>query len=413
MPVVGPPCHDDAMTDPVSASAVLDVVLALVVLGIAVHGWRQGILAGGLGLVGAVGGGALGLWGWSRLAPRSDLQAAGWPVLLLALVVPAGALLGAALLGGLGEWLRPHRGSVVRGADRVLGAAGALVVVVLVLGTAVAAVRPVAPDAWGRAIDVSRVAGGLEAALPAPLRATASGLGRVLKDVGFPRAYTGPTPEPVLSALAPDPTSTDAPGVRTAASSVVKVSSVGCGGELLGSGWVSSNERVVTNAHVVAGGSGFRVQPEGRGRTFQARLVTFDPELDLAVLYVPGLTTRALPTAAAMADQAPVVVAGFPGGGPSTLVAGRISGTLEATGEDIYGQPGTTRRIYALRVTVEHGNSGGPVLTPDGAVAGTVFARSASEAGTGYALTTAQTADAVHRAAAEVAVVPSGVCAAD
>ena len=59
----------------------------------------------------------------------------------------------------------------------------------------------------------------------------------------------------------------------------------------------------------------------------------------------------------------------------------------EARGPDIYQDRQVTRQIYALYARVRPGNSGGPLLTPSGAVAGIVFAAAIDDPKTGYALT--------------------------
>ena len=45
------------------------------------------------------------------------------------------------------------------------------------------------------------------------------------------------------------------------------------------------------------------------------------------------------------------------------------------------------RDVYSLYATVRQGNSGGPLLTPDGRVYGVIFAKSLDDPDTGYALT--------------------------
>ena len=54
------------------------------------------------------------------------------------------------------------------------------------------------------------------------------------------------------------------------------------------------------------------------------------------------------------------------------------------------------------------GNSGGPLLAPDGRVYGVVFARSTSDAETGYVLTADEVADDAERAATATAPVDTG-----
>lgn len=393
------------------APLVLDIVLVLTVLGRAARGWYVGLLAGGLGLVGLIGGAFAGLWAWPYLAGwlPETFDGLARSIVLVLLVLFASAI-GQGLLGGLGQRLGSHGITAIHVVDRVLGAIGAAVVSVLVLGLLVAAVRPVVPASWAQVAARSHVVPVLEAVLPAPLHRAAAGITGVLEQAVFPRVFVSEIPEPVLPADQPDVDVTASPAVVAAADSVVRVTSIGCEGASTGSGWVSAPQRVVTNAHVVAGGEDLVVQVEGRGRPRPATLVAFDPDVDLAVLYVPGLDAEPLPTAGPLDDQTPVVVAGFPGGGPYVVEPGRVRGTIDAVGADIYGQPGVVREVYALYAELQQGNSGGPLLTTDGQVAGTVFAKSADDAQTGYALTDGQTDELVDAAAGVVDAVPSGSC---
>jgi S1-C subfamily serine protease len=81
---------------------------------------------------------------------------------------------------------------------------------------------------------------------------------------------------------------------------------------------------------------------------------------------------------------------------------------VNATGQNIYNDRTVTRDIYSIRSTVRPGNSGGPLLTTDGRVFGVVFARSTSDAETGYALTAAEVTDAARSAATATAPVDTG-----
>jgi S1-C subfamily serine protease len=71
-----------------------------------------------------------------------------------------------------------------------------------------------------------------------------------------------------------------------------------------------------------------------------------------------------------------------------------------------------TRDIYAVSARVEHGNSGGPLLSPTGQVVGTVFAKSVSDDGTGYVLTLDETRPVVEEGVRATAAVGTGSCAA-
>lgn len=87
-----------------------------------------------------------------------------------------------------------------------------------------------------------------------------------------------------------------------------------------------------------------------------------------------------------------------------------MRGTLDANGDDIYGSTGVLRKVYALRAVAEPGNSGGPLLTEAGEVAGTVFAVSLVDPDTTYALTTAQTDALIDGAATATAEVDTQAC---
>jgi S1-C subfamily serine protease len=133
--------------------------------------------------------------------------------------------------------------------------------------------------------------------------------------------------------------------------------------------------------------------------------------MDVAVLEVPGLDAPVLTFAATAQRGDAAVVAGFPGGGPLTASAARIRGRITARGTDIYGHGQVSRDVYAVRGTIRPGNSGGPLLSPDGHVDGVVFASSVEDPETGYALTADQVAQAARDGATATREVATGSCA--
>lgn len=393
---------------------ILDAVIVAMLVSYAVRGWRAGLLAGAFSLAGTVVGIVAGLWAGPQVVAAVG---SAWPILLqmLALITSAilGAALGDALIGSIGRRFRGARGP--NPVDALLGAGGAVLVSALVIGVLAAAIKPIAPSEWARTIDGSRALGVIGRALPAEAARQASRLTDVLDAAGFPRVFSGLFPEPELPVPDPDDGTAESRGVRGAADSVVRIAAAvpECRGPLAantGSGWVSAPERVVTNAHVVAGSDDVAVQVGGR--ELAATVVAFDPDLDVAVLHVPGLRAEPLPRSAALASSTPVAVAGYPGGGPYTVTSGRVRGTINAQGDDIYGSTGVTREVYALRAHAEPGNSGGPVLTEAGEVAGTVFAVSLADPETAYALTNSQTTALIDGAASATGEVSTQGCAA-
>jgi S1-C subfamily serine protease len=152
-------------------------------------------------------------------------------------------------------------------------------------------------------------------------------------------------------------------------------------------------DHVLTNAHVVAG---VTVGPEVTtvtGQTFRAHVVLYDPQIDIAVLYVPGLNLTPLAFAGQAHAGGDAVVAGYPKEiSTHILVArpARIAEIQDAVSLNIYQSTQVTRQIYQIRGVVQQGNSGGPLLSPSGTVYGVVFAQATGQSDAGFALTAAQ-----------------------
>lgn len=400
------------------SATVLDLILAVFIAWRVVIGWRMGGAIAILRLAGLLAGVLAGLWAAPRVLAWMKLSSTGSALntIVIILLVLIGSAVGEAVFGGLGRAIR--RGisgsGVIRGIDGLLGALAYLLVVSFLVWFVGAAVRPVLPESWARTVNASRVLTTLDALVPDAARPWPSRVTKVLRDSGFPRVFGGLQPEPELPADEPDSAVTRSAGVQAAAASIVKIVSDAptCSSDSAGSGWVVSAQRVVTNAHVVAGSAQVSVQVGGQGTRYSSEVVAFDAELDLAILAVPQLAAPALVReTSSLAAQDDVVAAGFPLGGPYTLKAGRIRGVIQATGEDIYGDQSVTRQVYSVRTTVLPGNSGGPLLTPEGEVAGTVFAKSLTDPETGFALTDAATEAMLAGAESYRTEVSTGACA--
>lgn len=394
---------------------VLDVVLVLVLAFHALRGWRTGGMVSIASLAGLVCGAWLGLWAVPQALDRWFPQLRETPAhaALLLVGVVLCATIGESLVGGIGMRLRSRtRGATADWVDRVAGALTSVLVTSLVLTLLAGAVRPVLPASWAAVLNRSRVLPALDAAVPDPMSRWASGFTDQLGQ-GFPRVFSGLSPEPVIPVPAPDAGSTRGTAVARAAAGVVKIQAdaSACSELHAGSGWVVAPERVATNAHVVAGAQQVTVQVGGLGRGRAATVVAFDPDLDLAILRVPGLKAAPLQRSGPLAARSDAVVAGFPLGGSYTVRPARVRGVVEAAGDDIYGGKGVQRQVYSLAGVVQPGNSGGPLLTTKGTVAGTIFARSLMDTSTGYALTDAATDAMLDRAPRYTQPVPTRSCA--
>ena len=208
----------------------------------------------------------------------------------------------------------------------------------------------------------------------------------ILANVSFPPVFAGL--EPTLPGALPIPTSVDTPGIKAAASATVKVIGTGCGGLVTGSGFPIGNGMIVTNAHVVSGTADHRIQTV-QGSVYPATVVFFDPEVDIAVLSVPGYAGPTLQLAAGDRGTEGAVI-GYPGGGPERVEPAVVDGAVNAEGRDIYNANLVTRQIFVLQSRVRPGNSGGPLVDTNGNVLGVVFATSAGDAQQAYALTDAE-----------------------
>ena len=215
----------------------------------------------------------------------------------------------------------------------------------------------------------------------------------ILAGVSFPPVFAGL--EPTLPGALPIPTSVNTVGIQHAASVTVKVVSAGCGGLVTGSGFPIGEGLIVTNAHVVSGTTDHRIQTAD-GTVLPASVAYFDPEVDIAILRVPGLAGPGLEFAGGGRGTTGAVI-GYPGGGQERVEPAVIDGAIDAEGRDIYSANLVTRQIYVLQSHVRPGNSGGPIVDLQGRVLGVVFATSASQPDQAYALTDDQVMNDIHQ----------------
>ena len=400
-----------------SGGTLLDLILGLVLLGYAINGYRQGLVVSALSLLGFLGAGALALgllptlvqhWVW--LQDREVVR-----IVVLVFGVFLVASLGQALMVSLGNRVRSRvRARSLRTLDALLGAVAVAAAVSVLLWFVAASVRPAAPPPLARAIGESQLLGTIDRVVPPQTGRLFAGFRTMLDRNGFPRVFDGLSPEPIAPVQPPDDSPSASAAVRSAGASMVKITGVAqaCNRGQEGSGWVIAPGRVVTNAHVVAGMETPAVRVRGVGPAYDATVVAFDPQRDLAVLDVPGLEAPALRLGPPLTANDNAVVAGFPLDGPYRLDSARVRRIIDATGSDIYGQPGIDREIYSLYARVEPGNSGGPLLSTAGQVVGIVFAKSLDDDSTGYALTLSEAKPVLDAAASASRPVTTGACSA-
>jgi S1-C subfamily serine protease len=391
---------------------LLDILLLLVVLAYAASGYRRGLVAGCVSLAGFVGGAVVGVW---ILPWVMDLVEPGTTRATVTAVftVLLPAAVGHELAGRLALRLRREldRGPL-RVADGIGGAVANAVAVLIVAWVAASVLGASSSPLVTSAIRDSRLLGAVQRTMPDTTPAWFSGATSALTQAGFPQVFNPFENESTAEVAKPTGDSVTAAATDAAKRSTVKVEGVAGTQGREGSGFVYAREHVMTNAHVVAGIDEPTVQIGGVGRTYEARVVLFDPQKDVAVLYVPDLKAPVLrfDDDADRGDSA--VVAGYPQDGDLDLQAATVANRVRATGQNIYNDGTATREIYSIRSTVRPGNSGGPLLTTDGRVFGVVFARSTTDAETGYVLTADEVASDASSAADATAPVDTGELAA-
>ncbi len=193
---------------------------------------------------------------------------------------------------------------------------------------------------------------------------------------------------PVAAVDPPDASLASETVVADAAPSVVKTRAVAhaCQKILEGSGFVVAPNRVMTGAHAVAGGDSFSISVGGQEHA--ATVVSYDPNVDIAILAVPELQAPPLAFAEGPAPTgADAVVLGYPSGDPFRAASARIREVIELTGPDIYQTTKVRREVYVIRGQVLQGNTGGPLIDLNGRVLGVVFGVAVDDKDTGFVLT--------------------------
>jgi S1-C subfamily serine protease len=372
--------------------SAVDVILILLMLVFAISGYRQGFVIGLLSFAGFFAGALIGLQLGPLLAQRF---ADGATRVGVSLVTIFGlAVLGQALAGWVGSHLRraitSHAG---RKADDVGGAFVSLLAVLLV-GWLVAVPLGSSSLPWlASAVRNSALLSVVDRVLPDEVQTLSNALRDTVDTNGFPDVFGGLTPTRARDVAPPDPALAGSQVVANGERSVVKVLAVApsCSRRIEGSGFVYAEDRVMTNAHVVAGAR--TVAVEVRGERHTGRVVVYDPDRDLAVLYVPGISAPVMPFAQRpVAPDADAIVLGFPLDGPYNAQSARVRSAGDITGPDIYESGDVTREIYTIRALVRSGNSGGPLVAPNGEVLGVIFAAAADDRNTGFAVTAAEAA---------------------
>jgi len=191
-------------------------------------------------------------------------------------------------------------------------------------------------------------------------------------------------------------------------SSIVRITSFGCGGIISGSGFVVAPDLVMTNAHVIAGTH--RPIIKYGTQSYEGVPILFSQSMDVTILHVKGLPANPLTLLnRKVADNTPVAVLGYPGGN-YTALPGIVIDEQLIQSSNLYGVGAFGRQVYEVKAGVAEGSSGGPMIVENGKVAGVIFAKSTSANAYGYALTSTSLQNQVQQAQISTRRVSTGTC---
>lgn len=186
----------------------------------------------------------------------------------------------------------------------------------------------------------------------------------------------------------------DVEAVATAAEpSVVKITTIEQGGEAVGSGEIlNTNGYIVTNDHVVQGGTSFTVTLS-TGKSYTATLIGEDPQDDLAVVKISASGLKPITFADSSKAQVGefVVAVGNPLDEGEAATLGTVSALNGSASEAPDGPAGTLTGLIQTTATINPGNSGGALVDLQGQMLGMPTLEETnpdtrSAAGIGYAI---------------------------
>ncbi|NHW47592.1 MarP family serine protease [Paenarthrobacter sp. MSM-2-10-13] len=386
---------------------ILDLALILMLLSYLIYGLRNGFMVTLGGIAGFIVGAIAAFMavplvsGWVTDSGWRLTATVGAAVVLIALGHGLGTMIGRKVRHAV-------RIKPLHAVDRLIGGVVSVVVAALVMSMLAFSISSLGVPFVSQQLAESRVIRYIDNLTPTPVKSTMAQLRSTVIGDGIPKLIEGigpVTPVPVPNE------STDTPALNQAADSVLKIAGTAfeCGQNQTGSGFVVSPGRVVTNAHVVAGVSQPVVEvPDGGA--LPGRVVYFDSQRDIAVLAVDGLQSSPLPLSADLPAGSSAAFAGYPHGGPFQSKPATVQGISTILVPDIYGNNPSPELVYRLAGDVQPGNSGGPLLTTQGQVAGLIFAKTTTDAALGFALTMADLEPVAAQAPGLSSPVSAGQC---
>lgn len=393
-----------------SASGWLDLGIIILALLAATSGWRQGAVASFLAFLGVVLGAVAGI----LIAPHIliHLGEGRSRVLVGVLLIVALVIVGEVAGMVLGRAARSNmRDPFTRSLDSVVGAGLQAVAVLAVAWLLALPLTNSSQPGIAAAVKNSQVLINVDRVAPNWLRRVPNEFSNLLNTSGLPDVIGPFGRVPIAAVDPPDPSVLQLPVAQSLQPQVLRIRGLApsCNRQLEGSGFVVAPERIMTNAHVVAGTNSLTV--DTAHGSLNATVVLFDPSVDIAILAVPGLNEPVVPLAQSAATSGEsAIVLGYPGGGRYTASAARVRETLDLKGPNIYRDANVEREVYTIRGQVLAGNSGGPLVDTSGNLLGVVFGAAVTDSDTGYVLTLNEVRPEINAAAGASAPVSTGSC---
>jgi S1-C subfamily serine protease len=392
----------------------IDVFIAAAFLVFGWIGFRRGILRTVLSIIGLLVGGAAGAIATPSIQSLISNNAFGFKPTIGLTSIILGASLGMFLFGILGSFLRvvllpfPFMKTI----DSLIGFVLAIIAVASISSTLSSAAQVIPNKTVNNLFSQSQFIAQIDLYLPERFKNAAQKIQNVITDSPLPEVFKSL----VESRITPTQLESDVaiPEIVTkSVASTVRIDGIAesCSAAMVGTGFIVSPERVITNAHVVAGVIDPVVTVSNSKTQLSGKVIAIDRKKDIAIIYVPGLNGEKLTFIGPATPNEIGFVVGYPNGGNLRTSAVSVSSEFESIGTDIDGNGETKRDVIVFGGDVRPGNSGGPLLNEQGQVLGVVFAADAENKDTGYALAPSEVAKIVSETSSVMEAIETGKCA--
>jgi S1-C subfamily serine protease len=392
----------------------IDIFIAAAFLVFGWIGFRRGILRTVLSIVGLVAGGAAGAIATPSMQSLISNSTFGFKPTVGLTTIILGASIGMFLFGILGSFLRvvllPF--PFMKMIDSLVGLVLSIAAVASISSTLSSAAQIIPNKIVNNLFAESQLISQINQYLPDRFKNAAQKIQNVITDSPLPEVFRSL----VESRIAPSQLTEDVNVpeiVNQSVASTVRIDGIAeiCSAAMVGTGFIISSERVITNAHVVAGVKEPVVTLSNTKIQLAGKVIAIDRKKDVAVIYVPGLNGNKLTFMGPSTPNEIGFVVGYPNGGNLRISAVSVSSEFESIGTDIDGNDEVKRDVIVFGGDVRPGNSGGPLLNEQGQVLGVVFAGDAENNKTGYALSPSEVAKMVSDAANLTQNQNTGYCA--